>query len=257
MKGVVLAGGTGTRLHPLTRVINKHLLPVYDEPMIFKPIKTLRDSGVRDIVIVLGGLSTAEMVTLLGDGSGLGVSLSYVHQEHPRGIADALHAAKGHVAGGKIAVILGDNIFADAFPGEFKAFEHDGKHGSCLFLKEVDDPGQFGIVQLDGNGTITGIEEKPVHPASNIAATGLYLYDETVFDRVEAVLEATSVHGDVLAEITPVNASYIREGKACHVRVKGFWVDAGTKRNLLGAALHFAHLPTGAMDATGRAKLER
>ncbi|MBD3211816.1 MAG: NTP transferase domain-containing protein, partial [Candidatus Lokiarchaeota archaeon] len=189
MKGIILAGGTGSRLSPLTQVTNKHLLPVYNEPMIFKVIKTLTNSGIEDITIVLGGESVGDFVRLLGDGSGFGAHLNYVYQQRAGGIAEALYLTKKIVDGHKVAVILGDNIFEDTFTQEFKDFEKSSKYQCSLFLKSVQDPERFGVASLGKENIIENIVEKPQKPETNYAVTGLYLYDEKIFDVIEYVME--------------------------------------------------------------------
>jgi glucose-1-phosphate thymidylyltransferase len=244
MKGIVLAGGTGTRLYPLTKVTNKHLLPVYNEPMIFKPIKTLRDSGISDITVVLGGESIGEVVRVLGNGSELGVRLSFVYQEAPMGIADALFTTRDLCAGRKVAVILGDNIYEDTFAAEAEAFEADEDAGCYLFLKEVEHPTEFGVALLDGE-TVIDIEEKPAEPKSSMAVTGIYFYDTTVFDRLGAMIAAgaSSPRGEF--EITTLNMAYVVEGKAKAFFVDGFWSDAGTIDTLLATSAYLAGLKRG------------
>jgi glucose-1-phosphate thymidylyltransferase len=237
MKGVILAGGTGSRLSPLTKVTNKHLLPVYDEPMIYKPLKTLRDSGIKDVTIVLGGESVGDFLRLLGSGKELGVNLTYVYQDKAGGIAEALSLTRGIVEGEKIAVILGDNVFEDTFGQDVKDFECDSKNGCYLFLKNVPDPQRFGVAEVDKNGQILNIVEKPTKPKSNLAVTGLYFYDETVFSRIDDVIKKTGYSKRGELEITDVNNLYVAEKKARASLVKNFWSDAGTFQTLLKSAV--------------------
>lgn len=236
MKGVILAGGTGTRLSPLTRVTNKHLLPVYDEPMIYKPIKTLRNSGIKDITIVLGGESVGDFIRLLGDGSELGVNINYVYQQGAGGIAEALYLTKKIVGGNKIAVILGDNLFEDSFQKEFFAFETTKKNECCLFLKKVKDPQRFGVAEIDGTGIIISIEEKPKEPVSDLAVTGLYLFDKNIFNVIDKIKKEVGYSDRGELEITDVNNYYIKRYKTKCVLVDGFWSDMGTFKTLLDSS---------------------
>lgn len=233
VKGVILAGGTGSRLFPLTAVTNKHLLPVYNEPMIYKVIKTLLNSGIDDITIVLGGESVGDFVKLLGDGSKLGVKLTYVYQSKSGGIAEALYTTKRILEGHKIAVILGDNIFEDSFRNEMFDFIYHSDYECFLFLKDVDDPERFGVAELSDDCIVQHIEEKPKNPISNYAVTGLYFYDEKIFDVIEKVMKETGYSSRGELEITDVNNYYIRNGKTKSMIVKGFWSDAGTMVTLL------------------------
>ena len=232
MKGIILAGGTGTRLFPLTRVTNKHLLPLYNEPMVFKVIKTLIHSGIKDITIVLGGESVGDFVRLLGDGSEFQANLNYVYQKRAGGIAEALFLTKNIVNGQKLAVILGDNIFEDNFRSEFIKFEQSSEFDCCLFLKKVCDPSRFGVADVNEDLTIKSIEEKPKNPRSNYAVTGLYLYDENIFNVIEKVIYETGYSERGELEITDVNNYYIKNGKVKSIFVEGFWSDAGTFETL-------------------------
>ncbi|MHA1368361.1 MAG: sugar phosphate nucleotidyltransferase [Promethearchaeota archaeon] len=240
MKGIILAGGLGTRLNPLTKVTNKHLLPIYNEPMIFKPIKTLRDSGIDDIVIVLGGESVGDFIRLLGSGKDLDVGLTYIFQDTPGGIADALYLTKKVVHDEKIAVILGDNIFDSNFKKEVNEFENDAKYECYLFIQEVDDPKRFGVAELDDDLKIVNIEEKPMDPKSNFAVAGLYFYDCGVYDKIDLVMKNKGCSSRGELEITDVNNVYVHEGKARTIILNGFWSDAGTFDSLLGTARYFA-----------------
>ena len=227
----------GSRLSPLTKVTNKHLLPVYDEPMIYKVIKTLTGSGINDITIVLGGESVGDFIKLLGDGSEFGANFNYVYQKQAGGIAEALYLTRNIVKEDKIAVILGDNIFEDNFASEISEFEKSNDYGCCLFLKQVDDPERFGVAELNEDGTIKSIEEKPRKPKSNFAVTGLYLYDETIFDVIAYVIEEFGYSSRGELEITDVNNYYVKNGKASYKIVKGFWSDAGTFETLLKSSI--------------------
>ncbi|MFX1457730.1 MAG: sugar nucleotidyltransferase [Promethearchaeota archaeon] len=232
-KGIILAGGTGTRLSPLTKVTNKHLLPVYDEPMIYKVIKTLTKSGIRDITIVLGGESVGDFIKLLGDGNEFGANFSYVYQKSAGGIAEALYLTKEIVKGNKLAVILGDNIFEDTFESVVETFRNNDKYECFLFLKQVEDPTRFGVAELNADGTIKSIKEKPKKPKTDLAVTGFYLYDKNIFETIERVKSEIGYSDRGELEITDVNNYYIRDGKAKPVIIDGFWSDAGTFDTLL------------------------
>ncbi len=230
MKGIVLAGGLGTRLSPLTQVTNKHLLPVYDKPMVYYPIQTLIQAGIRDIMIVTGGNSAGEFLRLLGNGSIFGLKdLYYTYQRGEGGIAEALSLCEHFADGGKIAVILGDNIIEDDMTIFVEKFKHQ-KKGARIFLKKVFDPERFGVPEIK-NGKIIRIEEKPKKPKSAFAVTGIYMYDEKVFNIVRTL--KPSKRGEL--EISDVNNSYIKQGSMGYDLLKGFWTDAGTFDSLLNA----------------------
>ncbi len=224
MKGVVLAGGLGTRLYPLTHVTNKHLLPVYDMPMIYYPISTLVKAGITDIMLVTSGPHVGDFLGVLKNGKELGVThLEYSYQEKPDGgIADALALAEDFADGEPIAVILGDNT-TDA---DISQTVQDFKDGSVVFLKKVRDPYRFGVAEFDkeDSNKVVGIEEKPKHPKSDMAVTGLYIYDEKVFSYIKKL--EPSERGQL--EITDVNNIYIESGKLSWANLDGFWSDAGT-----------------------------
>jgi len=226
MKGVILAGGTGSRLFPLTKVTNKHLLPVYDRPMICYPLNTLIDAGIDDILIVSGRGHVGHFLELLGSGSDFGVRLSYEIQHDSGGIAQALGLAKQWADDENIAVILGDNIFEDSISDTVRAF----KSGSHIFLKEVPDAQRFGVAEV-ANGRIINIEEKPIQPKSNFAVTGLYFYDSDVFNCIRELKPST--RGEL--EITEVNNYYIKKESMVYSMINGFWSDAGTFDSLLHA----------------------
>lgn len=225
MKGVVLAGGLGTRLYPLTHATNKHLLPVYDRPMIYYPIQTLVSAGVREVIVVTGGPHAGHFLAVLRNGLELGLAhLEYAYQEKEGGIAEALSLCEDFADGESIAVILGDNTTdADIGPAA-RSFER----GARLFLKPVSDPERFGVPVFDGGKRIVAIEEKPKEPKSNYAVTGLYMYDEKVFDYIRRC--RPSGRGEL--EITDVNNLYIREGELDYMELEGFWSDAGTFESL-------------------------
>jgi glucose-1-phosphate thymidylyltransferase len=230
MKGVILAGGTGSRLYPLTRVTNKHLLPVYDRPMIFYPIQTLVNAGIRDILLVTGGQSAGEFLRLLGNGKDFGLKhINYTYQEGEGGIADALRLAEYFADGEAVCVVLGDNIIEGNVLDACELFRRHPS-GAHIILKEVPDPQRFGVPVLEGE-RIARIEEKPSKPASPYAVIGIYLYDQTVFDRIRTL--KPSARNEL--EITDVNNSYIREGKLRFSVLEGWWTDAGTFESLLRA----------------------
>lgn len=230
MKGVVLAGGTGSRMYPLTKVTNKHLLPVYDKPMIYYPIQTLVDAGIRDILIVTGGKNAGDFLRLLGNGKEFGLAhLNYTYQEGEGGIADALGLAEHFADRGSICVFLGDNIIEESIRDAVEDFRSQPA-GARILLKEVPDAERFGVAEVRGD-RIAGIEEKPRNPKSNLAVTGIYMYDGTVFDKVRQLVP--SGRGEL--EITDVNNAYIREGTMSFSYLKGWWTDAGTFDSLLRA----------------------
>ncbi|MFQ6103245.1 MAG: sugar phosphate nucleotidyltransferase [Candidatus Glassbacteria bacterium] len=230
MKGVILAGGLGTRLHPLTRVTNKHLLPIYDKPMIFYPIEALINAGIRDILIVTGGNSAGEFLRLLGNGKDFGLKhLNYTYQEGEGGIAEALGLAEHFADDEKIVVILGDNIIEKNIRHAVEAFEKQ-EEGAKLLLKEVPDPERFGVAELEGD-RIVRIVEKPKRPKTNLAVTGIYMYDRKVFDIVKTL--RPSERGEL--EITDVNNTYIEWDQLTYDILDGWWTDAGTFDSLLRA----------------------
>ncbi len=232
IKGIILAGGTGSRLSPLTKVTNKHLLPVYNEPMIYKVIKTLTYSGIKDITIVLGGQNVGDFVRLLGDGTEFNANINYVYQQQAGGIAEAIYQTKKIVKGHKVAVILGDNLFENTFKSEINAFENSNNFQCCLFLKEVIDPERFGVAELNEDNMIKSIEEKPKIPKSNYAVTGLYLYNEKIIDVIKHVTEKIGYSKRGELEITDVNNYYIKNFKTKAILIDGFWSDAGTFETL-------------------------
>lgn len=235
MKGVVLAGGLGTRLYPLTFATNKHLLPVYDKPMIFYPITTLLRAGIREILVVVGGPHAGHFIHVLRNGKNLGVKhLEFAYQEEEGGIAQALSLAEDFADGGSIVAILGDNT-TDADISKPVA---DFKDGALVFLKKVPDPERFGVPVFDKKNPakIIAIEEKPKKPASNFAVTGLYIYDNKVFSYIRTI--KPSRRGEL--EITDVNNCYVKEGKLRWAPLLGFWSDAGTFKSLYLANKYWA-----------------
>jgi glucose-1-phosphate thymidylyltransferase len=230
MKGVILAGGLGTRLYPLTRVTNKHLLPVYDRPMIFYPIQTLVNAGITDILLVTGGQNAGDFLRLLGNGKDFGLKhINYTYQEGEGGIADALRLAEHFADGQKICVVLGDNLIETNILAACGKFEKQ-ERGAHIILKEVPDPERFGVPVLE-NGRIVRIEEKPRQPKSRYAVIGIYMYDATVFDRIRKL--QPSGRGEF--EITDVNNQYLAEGTLTYSILEGWWTDAGTFESLLRA----------------------
>jgi len=202
--------------------------------MIYKVIKTLTDSGIKDITIVLGGESVGDFIRLLGDGSEFNANFNYVYQQRAGGIAEALYLTRKIIKGHKVAVILGDNIFEDAFKSEIEEFKSSSKYDCCLFLKAVEDPERFGVAELyDDGSTIKSIEEKPLKPKSNFAVTGLYLYDRNIFEVITKVIDIIGYSERDELEITDVNNYYIKNGKTKAIFVNGFWSDAGKFDTLL------------------------
>jgi len=231
MKGIVLAGGTGSRLFPLTKITNKHLLPIFDKPMIYYPIQTLVEAGIKDILLVTGGRNSGDFLRLLANGKEFGLAhLNYTYQEGEGGIADALALAEHFADGGKTCVILGDNIIEGSIREAVEAFERQ-ERGARILLKQVQDAERFGVAEMQGD-RIVGIEEKPAQPKSNHAVIGIYMYDGTVFDKVRTLVP--SRRGEL--EITDVNNAYIQEGTMSFSHLEGWWTDAGTFESLLRAA---------------------
>lgn len=228
MKGVILAGGTGSRLYPLTKVTNKHLLPIYDKPMICYPMETLINAGIKDIMIVSGRGHAGHFLELLGSGVDYGVHFTYEIQEKAGGIAQALSLARDFVDGDSVTVILGDNIFQDNVKEDVANFNG----GAKIFIKEVPDAHRFGVAELNGKKVI-GIQEKPKEPKSNFAVTGIYIYDSEVFDAIKTL--KPSGRGEL--EITDVNNYYINKGMMEYGVLEGFWSDAGTFESLLRAGI--------------------
>jgi glucose-1-phosphate thymidylyltransferase len=222
MKGVILAGGTGSRLYPLTKVTNKHLLPVGQKPMIYYPVEKLTEAGIRDILIVTGVDHMGDVVGLLGSGKDFGCRFTYRVQDEAGGIAQALQLADHFVGRDLVTVILGDNIFKDSIKTEVELFIKQDR-GARIMLKAVDDPQRFGVAELSGD-RIVSIEEKPKNPKSNKAVTGIYMYDHRVFDFIREL--RPSARGEY--EITDVNNKYIAEGSMSYGVFQGWWSDAGT-----------------------------
>jgi glucose-1-phosphate thymidylyltransferase len=230
MKGVILAGGLGTRLYPLTKVTNKHLLPVYDKPMIYYPIQTLINAGIDDILIVTGGNNAGDFLKLLGNGKEFGLKhMNYTYQEGEGGIAEALRLAEFFASGDRICVVLGDNIIEKNIRKAVENFRKQ-ERGAKILLKEVPDPQRFGVAELKGD-RIARIEEKPKEPKSQYAVIGIYLFDQQVFDTIKTL--KPSDRGEL--EITDVNNRYIEKGLMTWDILEGWWTDAGTFESLLRA----------------------
>ena len=231
MKGIVLAGGLGSRLFPLTKITNKHLLPIYDKPMIYYPIMTLVDAGLQDIMIVTGGNHAGSFLRLLGNGHDFGLKgINYAYQEKEGGIAEALGLAEYFAEGEKVVVILGDNLIEKSIKKEVEAFSKQ-EAGARILIKEVPHPERFGVVEFDGE-KISGIIEKPENPKSNFAVTGIYMYDSQVFDFIKTL--EPSGRGEL--EITDVNNMYLKQNQLEFSKLDGWWTDAGTFDSLLHAS---------------------
>ena len=245
MKGVVLAGGTGSRLNPLTRVTNKHLLPVFDKPMIYYPIQILVNAGIHEILLVTGGNNAGDFLRLLGNGRDFGLKhLNYTYQEGEGGIAEALGLAEYFAGGEPICVVLGDNIIENNVCNAVDNFRKQ-KEGAKILLKEVTDAQRFGVAEIRGEHVV-GIQEKPKAPKSNFTVIGIYLYDASVFQKIRRL--KPSGRGEL--EITDVNNFYIEEGKLAYEVIDGWWTDAGTFESLLRANTLVAE--TGANKLTGK-----
>jgi len=229
MKGVILAGGLGTRLMPLTKVTNKHLLPVFNKPMIFYPIEKMKEAGIKKIMIVTGCENAGDFMKLLGSGKEFGVELTYRIQDGAGGIAEALGLAEDFAGDEKILVILGDNIFEDNIKDSAEKFEKS-KYEAMIFLKEVNDPERFGVAEIKGDKIIS-IVEKPKEPKSNLAVIGVYMYTSEVFSIIKTL--KPSWRNEL--EITDVNNTYLKRGTLTWDMIKGYWSDAGTFESLIRA----------------------
>jgi glucose-1-phosphate thymidylyltransferase len=243
LKGVVLAGGLGTRLRPLTAVTNKHLLPVYNQPMIYYPIQTLVNAGINDIMVVTGGNSAGDFLRLLGNGKAFGLKhLNYAYQEGEGGIAEALSLVEHFASDNPVCVVLGDNIIERNILAAVNAYRKQGG-GAKIILKQVPDPQRFGVPQLDGQRVIR-IEEKPAKPLSDYAVIGIYMYDAGVYDIIRSL--EPSGRGEL--EITDVNNAYIARGAMTWEKLEGWWTDAGTFESLLHASNLVAETGANKMD---------
>ena len=231
MKGVILAGGLGTRLLPLTKITNKHLLAVYNQPMIYYPIQTLVRAGIDEIVLVTGGHYAGDFLNLLGNGKDFGLRfINYAYQEGEGGIADALRLARVFTGKDKIVVILGDNILEKDITAHVQKFKD--QDGAKILLKQVPDPERFGVAELDSTGRVVDIVEKPKRPKSDLAVIGVYMYDAQVYDIIQNL--RPSQRGEL--EITDVNTGYLRMGKLTADVIEGWWTDAGTFPSLYRAS---------------------
>ncbi len=227
MKGIILAGGLGTRLHPLTRVTNKHLLPVWNKPMVYYPIECLVGAGITDIMLVTGGNNAGDFLRLLGNGSEFGLKhLNYTYQQGEAGIADALRLCEHFADGERVCVVLGDNIIENNIKKAVQTFENSN-FGAKILLKEVTDPERFGVAELDGSRVVS-IEEKPKKPKSNFAVIGIYMFDHRVFEIIRTL--KPSARGEL--EITDVNNAYIKLNAMTWEKLDGWWTDAGTFESL-------------------------
>jgi glucose-1-phosphate thymidylyltransferase len=226
LRGVILAGGLGSRLFPLTMVTNKHLLPIYDRPMIYYPLQMLVAAGITEILLVTGGNSAGDFIRLLENGEEFACSIRYAYQRGEGGIADALRLARGFAAGGPLAVVLGDNLFEHGIAAAARDFERQGS-GARVLLKQVPDPERFGVAVMD-HGRLVAVEEKPAHPRSKWVVTGCYFYDASVFDKIDRCRPS----GRNELEITDVNNLYLAEGQMEYSLLEGWWSDAGTFESL-------------------------
>ncbi len=250
MKGVVLAGGLGTRLRPLTAVTNKHLLPVHDQPMIYYPIQTLVNAGITDIMVVTGGNSAGDFLKLLGNGKAFGLKhINYTYQEGEGGIAEALSLVEHFGAGDPVCVVLGDNIIEGNIAAAVRAYRHQGK-GAKIILKKVPDPHRFGVPELDGKRVLR-IEEKPESPKSDYAVIGIYMYDGEVYDIIRTL--KPSGRGEL--EITDVNNAYIERDEMTWEQLEGWWTDAGTFESLLHASNLVARTGANKMELDRAAEI--
>jgi glucose-1-phosphate thymidylyltransferase len=244
MKGIVLAGGLGTRLMPLTAVTNKHLLPVYNQPMVYYPIQTLVNAGIRDIMIVTGGNSAGDFLKLLKNGKAFGLKhLNYTYQEGEGGIAAALSLCEDFADGAPVCIVLGDNIIEGNICQAVRAYRHQGG-GAKILLKQVADPQRFGVPELE-DSRVVRIEEKPRQPKSDYAVIGVYMYDAEVFDIIKTL--KPSERGEL--EITDVNNAYIERGEMTWNELKGWWTDAGTFESLLHASRLVAETGANKMES--------
>jgi glucose-1-phosphate thymidylyltransferase len=229
MKGVILAGGTGSRLHPITKITNKHLLPVYDQAMIMYPIQTLKKAGIREIMIITGAEHAEDFMRMLGSGAEFGLQFTYRIQDKPLGIAQAVSLAESFATGESLAVILGDNIFEDTFREAVENFTS----GAQVFYKSIQNPRRYGVIEVADDGKVVSIEEKPAIPKSSFAQTGLYLYDRNVFELIRSL--TPSKRGEL--EVSELNQLYINQGTLVATQLHGFWIDAGTHDALLDASI--------------------
>jgi len=228
MKGVILAGGSGTRLAPLTKVTSKQLLPIYNKPMIYYPMQTLLSAGIKDILFIVAPEHAGDFVNFLGSGKNFNAHFAFEVQDKPLGLAHGLSLAESFVNGDSCCLILGDNIFTDDFKKDVQEFVS----GAKIFVKEVKDPERFGVVEMDKNKHVVSLAEKPKKPKSNLAQVGMYMYDEHVFDLIRKI--KPSKRGEL--EITDLNNLYLKKGSLTAKIMKGEWIDAGTFESLYQAA---------------------
>jgi glucose-1-phosphate thymidylyltransferase len=239
MKGVILAGGMATRLRPLTWITNKHLLPIYNKPMIYFALESMARAGIKDVLITSSPDHCGHFINLLKSGAEFGLKLSYAIQDKPGGISEAINLAKDFVGKDSVLVILGDNIFFDSLENTVKEFDKT-RSGSVVFAKKMPtESKQYGVVEMDDEGNVLSIEEKPEHPKSDLAQTGIYIYDFSVFSRIEKL--KPSKRGEL--EVTDLNNSYLKEGKLKGKILNGLWIDAGTSYDeLLTANIQVSEL---------------
>jgi glucose-1-phosphate thymidylyltransferase len=231
MKGIILAAGKATRLRPLTKVTSKQLLPIYNKPMIYYPIETLIKAGIKDILLIIAPDHAGHFLNLLGTGKEFGAKFSYEIQEEPRGLADAFIVGENFIGKDNVAMILGDNIFDHDFSKQIKSFEK----GALIFVKEVHDPERYGVVEMDKNGKVLSIEEKPEKPKSNLASVGLYVYDNRVIEIAKKLKPST--RGEIEISGNPsVNNTFLEMGELRAEVIDGIWEDAGTFDSLLRAS---------------------
>lgn len=250
MKGIVLAGGLGSRLRPLTAITNKHLLPIYDQPMIYYPIQTLVNAGITDIMIVTGGNSAGDFLRLLGNGKAFGLKhINYTYQEGEGGIAQALSLVEHFASDNPVCVVLGDNIIEGNIRSAVRAYRHQGG-GAKIILKKVPDPKRFGVPELDGRKVVR-IEEKPQLPRSEYAVIGVYMYDSSVFEIIRTL--KPSSRGEL--EITDVNNAYIQRNEMTWEELEGWWTDAGTFESLLRASNLVAETGANKMELNHGVKI--
>jgi glucose-1-phosphate thymidylyltransferase len=229
MKGIILAGGSGTRLRPLTKVTSKQLLPIYNKPMIFYPLETLLTAGIKDILVIVAPDHAGDFLKLLGSGNEFGCKFTYEIQDKPEGLAQAFIIGQNFIGDDSVTLILGDNLFEDDFSSAISTFQS----GARVFAKQVPDPERFGVVEYDGQMKAISIEEKPAQPKSDYAVTGLYIYDNTVVEKAKSL--APSARGEI--EITDLNNVYLKEGTLDVAPVTGRWMDTGTFESLHEAIL--------------------
>lgn len=241
MRGIILAGGTGSRLKPMTCVTNKHLLGIYSQPMIYYPIEYLKNAGVTNIMLITGKEHCGSMIGLLGDGTDLGVELTYRVQSNPDGIAGALKLCKDWAQGENVVVVLGDNLLENGIKPIIDTYKSQGEKGGMIAVIEVPDPHRFGVATLDSTGKVVNLVEKPKEPESNLAVIGVYIYDSNVWSIIPTL--KPSARGEY--EITDVNRAYMNKGNLYCTRVTGWWTDAGTIESLYDATILMRNLKKG------------